>query len=139
LCAHVAWRTNRAYVFQEYYWEKNHFPWKTTENPRTPFNALVAGPVAGGPWGAGDKTPRSISAAWFDIVCPREKRKIVSASLAKNPVRYQNGDLVMNMWIKTLNDIPDGCVEVVPGEGDNFPQAFDLWCVRVLCRFRSSI
>ncbi|KIJ54044.1 hypothetical protein M422DRAFT_42315 [Sphaerobolus stellatus SS14] len=130
LCAHLARRTNRAYVFQDYVWERNHFPWKVKgDTPRTPFNALVAGPTAGGPWGQGDNTPRSISSAWFDVVCPPDKRKIVEAAPTKDPIRYHNGDEVLNHWIKVLTDIEDGCVEVIGGTGDSFPQIFDLWVV----------
>ncbi|KIJ26562.1 hypothetical protein M422DRAFT_192018, partial [Sphaerobolus stellatus SS14] len=47
----------------------------------------------------------------------------------KDPIRYHNGDEVLNHWIKVLTDIKDGCVEVVVGTGDDYPQVFDLWVV----------
>ncbi|KIJ54043.1 hypothetical protein M422DRAFT_241303 [Sphaerobolus stellatus SS14] len=134
LCAHLAWRANRAYVFQDYVWERIHFPWKVKTFPwvfktstRTPFNALVAGPTAGGPWEQGDNAPRSISSAWFDVVCPPKKRKIIDVASTKDPIRNYKGDGVLNHWIKVLTDIEDGCVEVVRGRiGDDYPRIFDL-------------
>lgn len=120
-----------------------HYPWQIDELPqaRTPMNALIAGPTAGGSWGSvpdnprGYNTPRSISSAWFDVVCPKEKRKIIEAAEAKNPTRGQDAQKVMDYWAKLLLEMEDGCVEVVPGEGDSFPQTFDLWCARILYCF----
>src|ERR1700721_104891 len=59
LCTHLAYESNRAYVFQNYFWEPKHYSWRFTyipfftQWPTTPLNALISGPTAGGPWDPG--------------------------------------------------------------------------------------
>ncbi|KIJ54042.1 hypothetical protein M422DRAFT_154220 [Sphaerobolus stellatus SS14] len=131
LCSHLARRSNRAYVFQDYAWNPEHFPWKFDGVPYTPLNALMAGPTVGGPWNINDKSPRAISSRWFDKVCPPEERTIIRASDAKDPIRGKDAKTTMDYWAKILEDMPDRCVEFVNGdmEKDHWPQTFDLWTI----------
>jgi len=52
--AHLAYASNRSYVFQDYVWQPDHVPFPRSEwledPPRTPLGALIAGSVVGGPW-----------------------------------------------------------------------------------------
>ncbi|KAK7033761.1 hypothetical protein R3P38DRAFT_2520195 [Favolaschia claudopus] len=72
--AHLAYVSGRGYVFRDYYWSAEHYRWPrekwTSDQPHTPLNAIVSGPVSGGPFDAGDPAPRAISEEWFDVVCP---------------------------------------------------------------------
>lgn len=130
LCSHLAWRANRSYVFQDYIWKIEYFPWKVYgQVPRTPLNALIAGPTAGGPWSVDDPSPRAISDVWFHTVCPESEVISIDASQMKNPVRGKTADLVMDYWVDLLSNHPARCIEVVSGSGDDFPQTFDLWTV----------
>ncbi|KAF8529746.1 hypothetical protein BU17DRAFT_6062, partial [Hysterangium stoloniferum] len=130
LNSHLAWRAKRSYVFQPYEWRQWYFPWNvTTWTPHTPLNALIAGPTAGGPWSANDPSPRAISETWFDTACPPEDTFTIEAVTAKNPVREHNADEVMEYWVKLLDEHPSRCINVVSGQGDDFPQTFDLWTV----------
>ncbi|KAF8529730.1 hypothetical protein BU17DRAFT_73045 [Hysterangium stoloniferum] len=126
LCTHLAWRTKRAYVFQNYMWKKDFFPWSVPSAPYTPLNALIAGPTAGGPWSSTDNSPRSISLIWWDKVCPEEDIGYIDAATAKNPVRGKDAKAVMDYWVKLFNDMPQRCIYVRPGSGDDFPQTFDV-------------
>jgi hypothetical protein len=131
LCAHLAWRVKRAYVFQDYVWKPEYYPWRIREWPwpRNPLNTLISGPTAGGPWGPSDDTPRSVSEDWFDVVCPPKERELIVSTDVKAPVNSQDGKTMMDHWVYRLMQSDARCVEVVAKKGDHFPQVFDLWCV----------
>ncbi|KAJ7166373.1 hypothetical protein C8R43DRAFT_877989 [Mycena crocata] len=128
--AHLAYMSKRAYVFQEYVWAQQHYQWPYPDGgARTPLNAIISGPMAGGPWGESDDAPRSISDSWFDVVCPVSERRIVNTADVKPAVTDVPGDAVFAHWQKLLLDAPERCIEIVPAPGnvDNMPQTFDLW------------
>ncbi|TFK51148.1 hypothetical protein OE88DRAFT_1660494 [Heliocybe sulcata] len=137
LCTHLAYESKRAYVFQDYYWKPEYYPWRITiqpwENgprwPQTPINALISGPTAGGPWDDGDSAPRSVNEAYFDQVCPPEDRDIIDTDTIKPDLQDAEGDVILRRWTEVIRDSPKRCVEVVPGRNDNFPQTFDLWLI----------
>jgi len=133
LNAHLAWRSKRAYVFQDYEWKVEYYPWKVADWPwpRTPLSALISGPPVGGPWGEGDETPRSIHIDHWDAVCPPEETEIIDSDVGKEPVFWESGVTVMNHWVRLLNDSPKRCVDIQPSLSgkDGFPQSFDLWLV----------
>ena len=129
--AHLAYESKRAYVFQDYYWKPQYFPWKVPDWPwpRTPLNALISGPTAGGPWDPDDPAPRSVSEDWFEIVCPEIERRIIHVEDFKPAVANAPGDVVFDHWKRILHDAPERCIEIVPApaEVDAFSQTFDLW------------
>ncbi|EEB93037.1 hypothetical protein MPER_08365 [Moniliophthora perniciosa FA553] len=69
--AHLAYESKRAYAFQDY--APHHYSWPQEQwygdFSRTPLNAIISGPTAGGLWDPGDDAPRSVTEAWFDVVC----------------------------------------------------------------------
>ncbi|KAF8167276.1 hypothetical protein B0H34DRAFT_681214 [Crassisporium funariophilum] len=129
----LAYKSKRAYVFQEYMWNHGHYPWPKEkfrqQNPTTPLNALLSGPSAGGPWDPEDDAPRSISEAWFDVVCPKAERRIIFTGDVKPAVYWEMGNIIFDHWQKVLTDAPERCVEVTvgPNDTDAVPQTFDLW------------
>ncbi|KAF8967035.1 hypothetical protein BDZ97DRAFT_1916991 [Flammula alnicola] len=128
----LAYKSNRAYVFHDFIWEKSHYPWPSStddSNPRTPLNALISGPSAGGPWDPNDTAPRSISEAWFDIVCPKQERRFINTRDVKPDLHSADGKVIFEKWRKLLDEAPEQCIEVqaaTPGE-DPFPETFDIW------------
>ncbi|KAF8194296.1 hypothetical protein K438DRAFT_1827721 [Mycena galopus ATCC 62051] len=130
--AHLAYMSKRAYVFNDYVWAQEHYPWPLAQQPaggpRTPLNAIVSGPMAGGPWPNDDPAPRSISERWFDVVCPREQRRIIHTEDVKPALTSLPGNEVFAAWQKLLTDAPELCIEIVPPawEVDSMPQVFDL-------------
>ncbi|KAJ6550098.1 hypothetical protein B0H19DRAFT_951655 [Mycena capillaripes] len=128
--AHLAYVSGRAYVFQDYYWAQDHYLWpKETwliPKPRTPLNAIVSGPVAGGAFESDDTAPRAVSEDWFDVVCPWHKRRYINTRDIKPAVAQAPGIDVLNHWAAVLRDAPDRCIEIVEAKEDSFPQTFDL-------------
>lgn len=131
--SHLAYKSERAYVFQDYVWKREYYAWPTSKliqsPPRTPLNALIAGPTAGGPWDDGDPAPRSVSEEWFDVVCPKSERRIINTRDVKPALKDLPGDEVFGHWERLLREAPERCIEIVPQsrKEDNFPQVFDLW------------
>ncbi|KIY53035.1 hypothetical protein FISHEDRAFT_63468 [Fistulina hepatica ATCC 64428] len=130
--AHLAYESGRAYVFQDYEWKPDNYPWPPSQFlqwvPRTPLPALIAGPTAGGAWEPGDSAPRSISSAWFDVVCPPSERRIINTGDVKPPIYWARGDQIFDHWRALLREAPEPCIEVVPAPltDDAWPQTFDL-------------
>lgn len=135
--AHIAHESGRGFVFPDYWWEPTHYPFTFTEEekkhyywpPLTPLNALLSGPVAGGPWEATDDTPRSINQEFFDSICPRHERRFLNTSDVKHGLGGAEASAVLEAWSTKLRELPDRCVEVVGSPDDSFPQSFDLWIV----------
>ncbi|KDQ55117.1 hypothetical protein JAAARDRAFT_37635 [Jaapia argillacea MUCL 33604] len=139
LCTHLAYESKRAYVFQDYHWKPEYYPWRIPippppapiPIPRTPINALIAGPTAGGPWDPNDTAPRSVSDDYWELVCPPEDRDLIYTDNIKPELQDAEGDVVLRRWTEIIRDSPKRCVEVLPGpsEADPYPQTFDLWLI----------
>ncbi|KAJ7848138.1 hypothetical protein B0H14DRAFT_3673725 [Mycena olivaceomarginata] len=88
LNAHLAYVSNRAYVFQDYLWQPSHYPWPQetwmSDIPRTPLNAIVSGPISGGAFEPGNSAPRSVSEAWLFLDATEGCIEIVSASMEED-------------------------------------------------------
>ncbi|KAJ7442736.1 hypothetical protein B0H11DRAFT_2347743 [Mycena galericulata] len=128
--AHLAYASERAYVFQDFHWPPAHYRWPKAKwvdgVARTPLNAIVSGPVAGGAFATDDPAPRAISEAWFDVVCPHVERRYIETIDVKPAVAHAPGVEVFTHWRTLLRDAPERCVEIVVGKGDPLPQTFDL-------------
>ena len=95
--------------------------------PRTPLNALIAGPPAGGLWDPDDSAPRSISEHWFNTVCPESERRIIFTGDVKPAVYWETGDVIFKHWEKLLTDAPERCIEIQPSPNERLPQTFDFY------------
>ncbi|KZS86625.1 hypothetical protein SISNIDRAFT_420678 [Sistotremastrum niveocremeum HHB9708] len=135
LCNHLAWRSGRGYVFQDYVWKPEYYPWriKSWPWPHTPLSALISGPISGGSWDQNDTTPRSISEEMFDKFCPPEDTEKIDTDVVKEGIRgdMTDGRVIMEKWVKTLKESPKRCVDVRPSLSgkDGYPQTFDLWLI----------
>lgn len=137
----LAYVSNRAYVFHDFAWVDSHYPWPVSSyrkwTPRTPLNALISGPSAGGSWDEGDSAPRAVSETYFDIVCPKHERKIINTRDVKPFLRDADGTVIFEHWRTLLTNTTERCVEVVaaPRHEDPFPETFDIFywsCARSL-------
>ncbi|KAF7299479.1 hypothetical protein MIND_00897900 [Mycena indigotica] len=141
--AHLAHVSNRAYVFSDYWWAPEHFPFSPApkSGARTPMGALLAGPVVGGPWhrdttflndSSHPKSPRAISERWWNIICPLSSRRLINTEDIKphipGGVDHAAGQLIFDTWRKLLLEAEESCVEIVytSFDADTFPQIFDL-------------
>ncbi|KDR82446.1 hypothetical protein GALMADRAFT_237772 [Galerina marginata CBS 339.88] len=130
---YLAYKSNRAYVFADYIWKEDYYPWPKEKAiewpPITPLPALISGPSVGGSWGPNDPAPRSISEKWYEVVCPPERRRIINTHEVKPALVNETGSVVFATWQKILLDAPESCIEIQPAsrEEDSYPQVFDLW------------
>jgi len=131
---YLAYKSNRTYVFQDYIWKIEYYPWehhpKRPGQPRTPLSALITGPSAGDAWDSGDPAPRSISDRFLDQVCPPSERRIINTRDVKPAIYWEpSGKKIFNHWQKLLSEAPERCIEIQPAriDEDNFGQTFDLW------------
>lgn len=130
---YLAYKSNRSYVFSDFVWKREYYPWPRYKAyewpPRTPLSALISGPTVGGPWEPNDPAPRSISEKWYEVVCPPKKRRIISTRDVKPPLNNLPGNELFAVWQKLLLEAPESCIEIqaVDRSEDNFPQVFDLW------------
>ena len=129
----LAYASNRAYVFHDFAWVDSHYPWPISSYrewaPRTPLNALISGPSAGGPWDEGDPAPRAVSEGYFDSVCPRQERKLINTRDIKPSLRDADGTVIFQHWQALLMETKERCIEIVaaPREEDSFPETFDIY------------
>ncbi|EEB94666.1 hypothetical protein MPER_06484, partial [Moniliophthora perniciosa FA553] len=74
----------RAFVFEDYTWSHLPFPYTiydfSLRPTRIPLNAYISGASSGGVVSA-DQSPsmRSVSLEFFDLVCPKEERVVISS------------------------------------------------------------
>lgn len=128
----LAYASNRAYVFHDFAWVESHYPWPISSYhegaPRTPLNALISGPSAGGPWEEGDPAPRAVSEAYFETVCPKQERKVINTRDIKPSLRDADGIVIFQRWKALLTETKERCLEITaaPREEDPFPETFDI-------------
>src|SRR5258708_25754708 len=131
--SYLSYKANRSYVFQDYVWRPNFYHWRFHPRRkwhlRTPLNALIAGPTAGGPWDPSDPAPRAISERFFNTVCPPHERRMINTGDIKPAIHRASGRVVFDTWLKILSEAPERCIEVqaAPKKVDSVPQVFDLW------------
>lgn len=115
--SHLAYLSNRSYVFEDYTWSHTPLPYTIYDfalrPARIPLNAFISGPSAGGAM----LPPRAISSEYWEIACPASKRVMVNSRDAPSQLE---GDELLSWWVDTLKNIPARCVEV-----DNDPPVFD--------------
>lgn len=107
--AHLAYKVERSYVFEDYVWSKVPLPFTIYDfalrPTRVPLNAILSGPIAGD----SINDPKAVSAEFWESVCPPESRQIISSD--EQPWDTE-GDVLMNWWIHRLDSVNDTCVEI---------------------------
>jgi len=141
MLAHLAHKFRRGYVFHDYRWSIDQFPWpgdilSDTERkdlPRTPLSAFISGPAVGGSWDDSD-APRAISQGWWNTACPPDERtRIEAEGLGEDAGvdwgRAESGGagILSPAWEKALNG-SQRCIEVfpMPKEKDRQSQGFTM-------------
>jgi hypothetical protein len=94
---------------------------------------MLSGPMVGGNWEAGDPAPRSVTTAYWDVVCPESERHVIYSDELKNPVRNAPGREAFEYAVKVLKELPARCVQIRASEDDSNPQLFAVglaWAAR---------
>ncbi|KDQ16770.1 hypothetical protein BOTBODRAFT_186403 [Botryobasidium botryosum FD-172 SS1] len=144
LFSHLAYLSNRAYVFNNYTWDIiEHGPYVYDRGKLRasviPLTAFISGPTAGGPWAPGDSAPRSISAEWWNVVCPSEKRLKLNTTVESEKMglpRLADGEMLIARWAETLKNIDHGCV-VIDGYTPSVTDIYFFGSPRIVSLFPS--
>ncbi|KAF9219945.1 hypothetical protein BS17DRAFT_788327 [Gyrodon lividus] len=124
----LAHATNRAFVFDNFTWDRNGPDYAEFNGKlipaRIPLSALVSGPIIGSSFDPGDPTPRAVSREYFKTVCPDPT---VIDSMTINEHLRLDPDVpasqIFDKWVEKLNSINDPCVEI---QQSSF-QIFEIW------------
>ncbi|CAA7265512.1 unnamed protein product [Cyclocybe aegerita] len=129
----LAHASNRAYVFHDFAWAETHYPWPVSSyrewHPRTPLNALFAGPSSGAPWEPTDNAPRAVALSYFDEVCPEAERRKINTRDVKPALENADGRVIFETWSTLLSEASERCIEIVAPsqEEDAWPEVWDMW------------
>ncbi|KZV76432.1 hypothetical protein PENSPDRAFT_646205 [Peniophora sp. CONT] len=88
---------------------------------RIPISALVAGPLAGGEYPAGDWRPPAVTTEFFELVCPHPT--IVHVGDTKAAFSDASAATILDAFVAKLDNIDDNCVELQENSGE----VFDFW------------
>ncbi|KAJ7789194.1 hypothetical protein B0H14DRAFT_2945210 [Mycena olivaceomarginata] len=125
LDAYLAYAAQRAYVFDNYTWDRDGpeiSSWNGHSIPaRIPLSALISGPIIGGPIHDKD-VPRAVSREYYFSVCPESERVVldtrkIQETLAADATVSQ----IVARWVTELHSIDSPCVELAR----NSPALFD--------------
>ncbi|KAI0674359.1 hypothetical protein C8Q78DRAFT_589150 [Trametes maxima] len=121
LNAYLAYRTDRAFVFDNYTWsrgEEDYSLYNLKPIPsRIPLTALIRGPIVGGPFPSTDRTPRAVTPEYFYEVCPN--RTIIGSYTIRDQFADPSAGTLIRAWSERM--APHQCVEVESSP----PEVFD--------------
>ncbi|EUC64031.1 O-FucT domain protein, putative [Rhizoctonia solani AG-3 Rhs1AP] len=112
LNTHVAHKAGRAYVHISFHAAAHPAMGSGSQAPWIPLNAFMDAPTAGGPWPAGDKSPRAVSEEWYDTICPPEARVTLDTAEVGGHVKDLDAKTLIDFWSQKLLDMDDRCVEI---------------------------
>lgn len=126
--AALAHATKRAFVFDNFTWERNAVDYSTFNGKlipsRIPLSAIISGPIIGSPFPPRDAAPRAVSQEYFKKVCPNPT--IIDSWDLNEHLRLDNNVPALQIfekWVEKLNSIDDPCVEI---KQESF-QLFEIW------------
>ncbi|CUA66639.1 hypothetical protein RSOLAG22IIIB_00080 [Rhizoctonia solani] len=112
LNTHVAHNAGRAYVHIPFHAAAHPAMGQGSKAPWIPLNAFMDAPTAGGPWSAGDNSPRAVSETWYDTICPPEARVTLDTAEVAGHIKDSDAKTLIDFWSQKLRDMDDRCVEV---------------------------
>ncbi|KAI1798153.1 hypothetical protein LXA43DRAFT_11575 [Ganoderma leucocontextum] len=121
LNAYLAYRTNRAFVFDNYTWsrgESDYSVYNLEPIPsRIPLTALIQGPIVGAHFPAGSGIPRAVTPEYFYEVC--QDRAIIGSYEVNDALLNPSAETLVQKWMDKME--PHRCVEVARSP----PEIFD--------------
>ncbi|KAI0777730.1 hypothetical protein BD413DRAFT_519148 [Trametes elegans] len=113
LNAYLAYRSNRAFVFDNYTWSRDEGDYSLYNlkpiPSRIPLTAFMRGPIVGGAFPEGDHAPRAVVPEYFYEVCTN-RTTMMSSSEVSGPLVDPSAETVIKTWIREMGD--ERCVEV---------------------------
>ncbi|KAI0065828.1 hypothetical protein BV25DRAFT_1913261 [Artomyces pyxidatus] len=121
--AHLAYRTNRTFVFYNYTWSVDPGDIAMyNDKPipaRIPITALLSGPIAGAPFPPAEKLPPAVSTEFYRQVCQNSTR--LRKDVMGTSLQDASASVIVQAWVDRISQVDDPCLEF---EGD---QLFDVW------------
>ncbi|KAG2346858.1 hypothetical protein BDR05DRAFT_877897 [Suillus weaverae] len=124
----LAHATKRAFVFDNFTWERDAPDFSTFNGKlipsRIPLSAIISGPIIGSSFPPRDAAPRAVSQEYFKKVCPNPT--IIDSWEINEHLRLDNNVPALEIfkkWVERLNSIDDPCVEM---RQESF-QLFEIW------------
>ncbi|KAJ7785211.1 hypothetical protein DFH07DRAFT_975793, partial [Mycena maculata] len=116
LDAFLAYSAHRAYVFDNYTWDREGpeiTDWYGKPIPaRIPLSVFISGPIIGGPMRSPD-VPRAVSREYFFSVCPESERVVLDTRTVQNTLtKDATLSEIVDRWVTTLDLIDSPCVEL---------------------------
>ncbi|GJE89688.1 O-fucosyltransferase family protein [Phanerochaete sordida] len=114
--AQVAYSSGRSFVFDNFTWNRDNSEysgWDSKLIPsQIPLSALISGPLLGGAFVQGDRTPLAVHQKYFEKICPNPtivKTEDVRPYMGpEHPTALK----ILQTWTEYLKGIDDPCVEV---------------------------
>ncbi|KAH9852578.1 hypothetical protein C2E23DRAFT_188882 [Lenzites betulinus] len=114
LNAYLAYRNDRAFVFDNYTWSRDEGDYSLYNlkpiPSRIPLTALIRGPIVGGPFPAGDHAPRAVVPEYYYEVCQPAERAIIGSYSINGQFNEPTAETLIQAWTKQMQ--PHRCVEV---------------------------
>ncbi|KAG1845693.1 hypothetical protein DFJ58DRAFT_800499 [Suillus subalutaceus] len=124
----LAHTTKRAFVFDNFTWERDSIDYSTFNGKlipsRIPLSAIISGPIIGSSFPPRDAAPRAVSREYFKKVCPNPT--IIDSWDVNEHLRLDNNVPALEIfekWVEKLNSIDDPCVEI---KQESY-QLFEIW------------
>ncbi|KAH8999627.1 hypothetical protein EDB86DRAFT_650453 [Lactarius hatsudake] len=120
--AHLAYLSNRIYVFDNYTWDKTPGDFSSFNGKpipaRVPLTALLSGPIAGDPFPSSAVSPPAVIPEFFNEVCPN--RTIIDREAVNAPLSGASAATILQAWLDLLERTEDRCIEVREYSGQIF-------------------
>lgn len=124
----LAHATKRAFVFDNFTWERNGPDYSTYNGKlipsRIPLSAIISGPIIGSSLPLRDVAPRAVSKEYFKKVCPNPT--VIDSWEVNEHLRLDHNVPALKIfekWVEKLNNIDDPCVEIK----EESYQLFEIW------------
>ncbi|KAJ7136712.1 hypothetical protein C8R44DRAFT_608345 [Mycena epipterygia] len=116
LDAYLAYSAHRAYVFDNYTWQREGpeiSDWNGKPIPaRIPLSVFLSGPIIGGSTHNKD-VPRAVSREYFFSVCPESERVVLDTRTIQDTLSQDaTVSQIVERWVRELNSIESPCVEL---------------------------
>ncbi|OJT08242.1 hypothetical protein TRAPUB_852 [Trametes pubescens] len=112
LNAYLAYRSDRAFVFDNYTWSRDEGDYSLYNlkpiPSRIPLTALIRGPIVGGAFPKSDHTPRAVTPEYFYETC--KDREIIGSYAVNGPLADASAETLIQAWTQRM--APHRCVEV---------------------------
>ncbi|KAJ7348686.1 hypothetical protein DFH08DRAFT_960060 [Mycena albidolilacea] len=117
LNAYLAYAAQRAYVFDNYTWEREGpeiSSWNGCPIPaRIPLSALISGPIVGG-YMRDRNVPRAVSREYYLSVCPELERVVLNTRKIQDTTLDADATVsqIVDAWVRELRSIQSPCVQL---------------------------